>query len=132
MFLAVEPSLRADVPITSPAEREAALRGWVCAVLRADLLLGPVGDSTERQIDVEIFDGENTRRESLVFDADQHLSVDSGNQPVVAEDYRGRAFRAVQTLPLYGRTWNLWLSTRPEFDRTSEHTCPGSDWRARC
>ena len=122
-FLLLSPVFANDAPVTTPAEREAALRGWVLAVLRADLLLGTVLDLTERQIDCEVFDGDNPTSESLVFDADQHLHVDA-HQPVTVENYRGRSFHTVLPLVFYGHTWNLWLSTRPEFDRESEYRLP--------
>jgi len=122
-FLLLSPVYAQDAPVTTPAEREAALRGWVLAVLRADLLLGTVLDFTERQIDCEVFDGDHPTPDSLVFDADQHLHVDA-HQSVTAENYRGRMFRKVLPLVFYGHTWNLRLSTRPEFDQESERNLP--------
>jgi len=122
-FLLLSPVYAQDVPATTPAEREAALRGWVFAVLRADLLLGPVLDLTERQIDLDIFDGKNTMSALLVFDADQHLRV-VAHQPVTAENYRGRTFHTVLPVAFYGHTWSFWLSTRPEFDQAGERILP--------
>jgi PAS domain S-box-containing protein len=122
-FSLLSPVYAPDAPTTTPAEREAALRGWVYAALRTDLLLGPVLDSTERQIDLEIVDRDNATPGSLVFDADGHLHGNAG-QPVAPEDYRRRTFHTVQPLAVYGRTWDLWLSTRPEFDQAGEHTLP--------
>ena len=122
-FLLLSPVYAPDARTTTPAEREAALRGWVYAALSADLLLGPVVDSAERQIDFAIFDGDNPGPDSLIFDANGRLPVNA-RPPVTPVGYQGRAFHAAKPLALYGRTWNLYLGTRPEFVQTSERALP--------
>jgi len=122
-FLLLSPVYAPDAPTTTPAEREAALRGWVYAALSADLLLGPALDSTERQIDLQVFDDENPTPDSLVFAADPNRPGHA-NPPITPENFRERPFHSVQPLALYGRTWNLWLSTRPDFDQAGEHARP--------
>ena len=118
----LSPVYAPDAPATTPAEREAALCGWVYAALRADLFLEPVLDATERQIDLEIFDGDEPGPGSLVFAAGQLPG--QANQPVPPEDFQRRTFHTVQPQALAGRTWYLWLSTRPEFDQASNHALP--------
>jgi len=90
-FLLLSPVYANDVPTTTPAEREAALRGWVYASLRADLLLGPVVDSTERQIDLEVFEDDSPKVESLVFAADMN-GHGNANQPVRRKIFAGALF----------------------------------------
>jgi CHASE1-domain containing sensor protein len=100
--------------ITTEAERESALRGWVYASLRMDYLLNNIGEAAEGQLDYEVFDGTEGTRESILFDADGRLAFDEPNWR--AQTQRGTTFTASVTRKVCGRTWMVRLRTTPAFD----------------
>ncbi|MBI5381418.1 MAG: PAS domain S-box protein [Opitutae bacterium] len=122
-FLFFSPVYNKPAIPATVAEREATLRGWAYAALRVDLLLSQILESTDRQIDFEVFDQNNTLVSALTYDADDHLKG-TNRSAITKSDYRDRSFLSVVPLELHGRTWQLWLSTRPEFDRTGQHALP--------
>ena len=114
-FLLLLPLYDRGQPPRNEDERRLLLRGWTYAVLRIDSLVGGLVESTENQLDFEVFEGEATTTESLMYDADGHLARGKVRE-VTAADFAGRTFNLVVPLDIYGRRWTLRLSTRPEFD----------------
>ncbi|MDO8541876.1 MAG: PAS domain S-box protein [Opitutaceae bacterium] len=102
------------------AARERALRGWVYASLRIDLLLRAVVLAMDGQAEFEAFDGAETDEQSLLFDTNTH--VDLGGRDWVERAHRaGAALVTELPVSLFGRTWQLRLRTTPSFDARSNH-----------
>ena len=114
-FLLLLPLYERGQPPRNEDERRLLLRGWTYAVLRIDSLVGGLVESTENQLDFEVFEGDTPTMESLMFDPDAHLARGTPHE-VTATDLAGRTFNSVVPLDIYGRRWTLRVSTRPEFD----------------
>jgi PAS domain S-box-containing protein len=113
----------AGVEPADAAARAHALRSWVYASLRFDWLLRGVADAAEGQVDFEAFDGGAASADTLLFDADGKLQFDEPHwQRMAAADAGPLA--ATLKVPIYGRTWLLWLKTNAAFD------AHGNDWLA--
>jgi len=117
-FLLLAPVYQRDQPTATPEERTAALRGWTYASLRIDALLAGVTANTGMQLDFEVFEGVETTMDHQLFDTGGHLG------PVRAGDFAGRIYSTSTKLNLYGRTWTLLISTRPEFDAAGSAKLP--------
>jgi PAS domain S-box-containing protein len=118
-LLLLQPVYRRGQPSATAADRWNALTGWTYAPLRIQELFSGLSEITEHQIDFEVFDGTQPSRQSLVFDADQHLL----KSPFIAP-FQGRRFHRTLTFPAGGRDWTLTCSTRPQFDATSDQFIP--------
>jgi PAS domain S-box-containing protein len=105
-----------NAPVSDGASRERALRGWVYASLRVDLLLRGVAAAADGQLDFEAFDGSSATAETLLFDADNNLQLDEAHLADESSPRR-RAFTATLPVGVFGRTWLLRLRTSALFDR---------------
>jgi len=123
-FLLFAPIYRDNTPVATPEERVAAVRGWTYASLRIDQLLENVGANTEQQVDFEVFEGDAATMRTLLYDADGHLGQSEETRAVDAGAFRDRTFHTHARLDLYGRTWTVFFSTRPEFDAAGNRTLP--------
>jgi len=89
-------------------ERRAALAGFVYSPFRAKDLLGAIearrSDST---IDFQVFDGNSTSQDNLLFD--------SAKSPATTL----ARYRALNSLEIAGRPWTVTFATRPEFEAAS-------------
>lgn len=115
-FLAFLPVYEESVPLHSPEQREAALRGWVYASIQAAALLDDLDVSLGGQLDYEFFEGDSMETARLLFDQDGHLGKAEGGFADLAL-YRGRSFVSRNELQLLGRTWHLVVSSNEAFDR---------------
>lgn len=91
---------------TTVAERQAALVGFTVGAFRVDDLMSGVLGSTARNIRFEIFDGETTARDRLLYGDELN-----GN----ALPYRP-TFQKTVSSEIGGRTWTFAFSTWPSFD----------------
>jgi len=91
----------------APAQRRAALQGWVYAAFFMDKALDRLLDSTDADIDFEVFHGTNVTADTLLYDADRILHATS---PAQSDTPTAR-----QTIPVPGQKWTLHFSTRPGF-----------------
>ncbi len=109
-FLMYLPVYRNDAPHRSEEERRAHLLGWVYAPFRMnDLIKGMLGKWSQEiasSLDLEIYDGNTPAPNALLFDS-------SGPGP---SEVSAQAFRAVRTLPLFGRQWTVVIHSLPNFD----------------
>ncbi|MFI5337377.1 MAG: CHASE domain-containing protein, partial [Opitutales bacterium] len=123
-FLLLLPLYAPDAPLTTPQQRAAAVTGWVYAALRLDSLLQGVVESTERKLDLEVFEGTEATLDNLMFDSDGHLLA--GTQPRVVndKDFPGRMFRSAVPLSIHGRRWTLMVSSFPGFQTQSSRLLP--------
>lgn len=110
-FLLFLPLYARGAPAATPAEREAALTGWVYASLRMDDLMRGLADVGASQIDLTI--QEDGR------DGPPLLSTRSETAPAAA-------WPPAASLPVevFGRTWTFTFAPRREFANGSERLLP--------
>lgn len=117
-FLILAPVYRTRQLPATLAGRERDLLGWVYMPLRISELMEGVASQVEAMVDFELFEGVAPSRQSLLYDADGHFEK-SGDAELDARHFTGRAFHRVTRMNLYGQSWTLYTSTRPEFDATA-------------
>ncbi len=122
-FLLFLPVYHKGLPLGTPAERRAAVQGWVYAPIRIDHLMTGVAEVAGGQLDFEVFEGDGTRSETLLYDEDGHLAAGPARE-ISARDFSARVFHDLQTMVIFGRQWTLRFSTRPEFERANFSLLP--------
>jgi PAS domain S-box-containing protein len=122
-FLLFLPVYQKGVPVATAADRLAAVQGWVYAPIRIDHLMAGVADVAGGQVDFEVFEGDGTRSETLLYDEDGHIAAGPARE-ITDRDFNTRAFHDLQTLMIFGRQWTLRFSTRPEFERANFSSLP--------
>jgi PAS domain S-box-containing protein len=109
------PVYRRGLPHATPAERHAALKGWVYAAFRMhDLMRGINGrhlGEDSATLDIEIFDGTSLRPEKLMYDSD---GVDRANSS------EPTAYRSIRTIKVGGRIWTIAVYSMPAFEARRE------------
>ncbi len=122
-FLLFLPVYQKDAALGTPAERLAAVQGWVYAPIRIDQLMTGIADVAGGQLDFEVFEGDGTRSETLLYDEDGHLTAGPARE-ISDRDFSTRAFHDLQTMMIFGRQWTLRFSTRPEFEQANFSVLP--------
>jgi signal transduction histidine kinase/CheY-like chemotaxis protein len=110
-FLLFLPVYAPGAPLNTPAERTAALRGWVYASLRMDELTRGLAEAAANQLSFSI--GEDQRPDDALF------SVSPGDRP--GPNWPGPD---VSTLDLYGRTWTFRFTPAVGFTDASARVRP--------
>ncbi|MEI6105943.1 MAG: PAS domain S-box protein [Opitutae bacterium] len=123
-FLLILPVYRQGPAPTTPDERISALRGWVYASLRIDQLMYGVIGSVDGQLDLDVFEGEEMRSSTLLFDTDGHIRPDPKDRTMADADLPGRDFHRLQSLDVFGRRWTIQTSTLPLFNQSGERRLP--------
>lgn len=96
---------------TTTAARRAGLRGFLQASVQSDEMFGVVHAEEAGQIDLQVYDG-NESAPALLFRSDgARQNWDTGYRP---------RFSTTVVANVPGRTWRLVFNTRPEFDQASE------------
>ncbi|UQA59778.1 CHASE domain-containing protein [Polyangium aurulentum] len=109
-FLIYVPVYQNGMPHTTPAERQAALRGYVYSPFRADdLLHGIMGGENIPALEVKVYDGTETTPDHLLHD-----SAGRGG----GDERKGRR-RSVSTLDIAGRPWTVVVTAPVQFDPLS-------------
>ncbi len=108
------PVYRGGVVPADPAEREAAVRGWVYASVRPDLLLKGVAEAAEGLVDFEAFESGKAEGRSLLYDRDGNLDFDDEHWPALKAN-PGSGFVSELLVPVHGRTWVLRMKTAKAF-----------------
>jgi PAS domain S-box-containing protein len=99
--------------------REAALRGWVYASIRGDLLMAGVADAAQGLIDMEVFDGDGASADARIYDSDGVGAMMDPNWPGPGDLLSGES-----VVPLYGHTWTLRMRTLPAFASAATQQLP--------
>ncbi|MBI4938370.1 MAG: EAL domain-containing protein [Nitrosomonadales bacterium] len=107
-FLMFLPVYRHEAPHGTLAERRANIIGWVSSVFRADDLMDGILGHGDRDVDIDIYDGEAIHESSLMHDSD-NSRFSRGNLPAAH-------FHATQQLDIAGRTWTMVVSSLPAFE----------------
>ena len=106
-FLVYLPVYRNGTPHKTLAERRANIIGWVYAPFRMnDLMDGILGEQINN-IDLEIWDGESTSLETLMYDNDGVFS------PSLAKP---SLYNSIQRMAVIDHTWTIKLHSLPSFD----------------
>ena len=113
------PVYRGGLVPPTEAERSAALRGWVYASIRADLLMAGVADAAQGLIDLEVFDGTAATADTRIYDSDSSGAMMDPNWPIA-----GDMLAAETVLSLYDRTWTLRMRTLPAFASAGTRQLP--------
>ncbi len=113
-FQLLLPVYERGVHLETPEDRRRALQGWVFASIRIDELMQGIAALTEDQVDFDVFEGDATRRDALIYDSDGQFRNRPGGA-VTDADYAGRRFNATVPLSLYGRRWWLRISSLEGF-----------------
>ena len=122
-FLMYLPLYEKDAQLASQAQRRDKLLGWVYSPFRMnDLMQGILGAGGSR-LSFEIFDGERTQADNLLYDSDPHVHNDG---IVTAETKVGaeNVFSELRAINLSGRTWSVFVYTQPDYLSTSEDIQP--------
>ncbi|MBN8550551.1 MAG: CHASE domain-containing protein, partial [Deltaproteobacteria bacterium] len=88
--------------------RSAILKGWVYLPLVFERVLGDVAASKVAEVDFQVFDGNSTNQEALLFDS---LS----KRPRVANASAAPALSTIRSFDFAGRSWAIHIAARPEF-----------------
>ncbi|MES2818684.1 MAG: CHASE domain-containing protein [Pseudomonadota bacterium] len=102
------PIYRKDAPHSTPAERRAALEGYVSSPFRMNDFMTGIQGKNSAEIAVQIFDGEGTDEAALMY-ASGALSPEQQAQ------YPNPLARQT-TLSLAGHQWTLTITTLPAFE----------------
>ncbi|WP_161493786.1 EAL domain-containing protein [Nitrosospira lacus] len=96
---------RGNLPETLE-QRRASLVGYVYAPFRMDDFIGAVLRAELDDLDIRIFDTQSVAQDFPLFDS-------SKNQPVQSSIPQ---FRKTITIPVYGQTWTIDVTSRPQFE----------------
>ncbi len=123
-FLLLLPHYAAGLPVGTPAERAAALQGWVYASLRSDLLVGDMSAALGNEADIDVFEGRETTAATLLFDSFKNLTPSGAPRPITMADYKESRFSESRVLAIYGQEWTVRVSSLPAFDKGSSRLLP--------
>jgi CHASE1-domain containing sensor protein len=96
-----------NIPIDTPENRRAAVRGWAFARFPVRALFDRIFQPGLADIDVEVFDGSTMDEESLLYDLDGVQHFQSGG--------RRSEFARTDVVIVSGRTWTVYCSASPAF-----------------
>jgi PAS domain S-box-containing protein len=122
-FLLLLPIYAPSRPMATPQDRERALKGWVYASLRSDLLLQDIAVALGNQADIDVFEGLETTTGTLLFNSDRVIAPGE-NRLVTSADYQDRMFSEQRVFKIHGQVWTLRVSTLPSFDAASNRRLP--------
>jgi PAS domain S-box-containing protein len=112
------PVYRPGAPVSTPDERTRALRGWVYASVRMDLLLGNALRDTDGQLDVAVYERDDNDRARLVFASSEDAA-------------RGVPRKVTHTVtrPMYGRSFQVRIDANALFSHRNSSVLP---WFVLC
>ncbi|MDX8400109.1 MAG: CHASE domain-containing protein, partial [Gallionellaceae bacterium] len=99
-FLMYLPVYDNDRSYTSLAERRDSIVGWVYAPFRMDDFMEGAQGEHAADLDVEIFDGESTSSESLMYDFDDSSQT---------QRYAKSIYLTAKPVQLFGHTWTILI-----------------------
>ena len=111
-YLMVLPVFRHGSPVL-PAQRPAALLGYMYCPVTLDELMQGIAEATEQQLDFELYDSPIPTPGNLVFDEDGHIASARQQQ---------RSFTREQRLTIGGRTLTLRSSSSALFEASVQRT----------
>jgi signal transduction histidine kinase/sensor domain CHASE-containing protein len=118
-FVVYLPVYQEGEPVGTVAERRGALRGFVVGIFRADVIFGQTFRNTtifNPAIDFEVYDGEDVRSSSLVYDSNG--VKDAGEKGAAA------LFSNESHMYMGRRKWSLYFATLPGFEEEAKSYLP--------
>jgi PAS domain S-box-containing protein len=92
-----------DARFNDAASRRANIAGWVYAPFRMNDLMAGIFGEREADLDVEVYDGDSTSSEALLF----------GNAPARSTSVSAAGLRSVRSINIGGRPWTLVMHSLP-------------------
>ncbi|MDX5422187.1 MAG: CHASE domain-containing protein [Hymenobacteraceae bacterium] len=114
-FLIYLPIYRDNDMPESIQDRQRLIQGFVYSPFRAKDLMSAVLGRNFDDIDIEVYDGANLSRESLLFSTDSTLYYHTEHN---------RRFSKVSTITIGNRTWRLFITALPDFGRAADTELP--------
>ncbi len=115
-FVIYLPVYRAGASVTTVAERQSSLQGFIFANFESDKFMqGIFGEQANGLVKCEVFDG-------TVIDRD-HLLYGDTNLNAIANNDSHQLLQRV-TLPVLNRTWTIYFIAQPLFATESERDLP--------
>ncbi|MFN3407922.1 MAG: response regulator [Limisphaerales bacterium] len=96
----------ANIPLTTPENRRAAVRGWVFARFPAHALFDRILQPGLADVDVEIFDGTDMAPDQTLFDFDQVPRAGAN---------KSAEFARTDVIIVGGRMWTVYCAAKPGF-----------------
>lgn len=106
-FLMYLPRYRRDLPQNTPAERRAALLGYIYSPFRMGDLLSEFPRENPELAHFEMFSGHNTNSDSLMYRDPGLDHLPAGYKPALTQ---------MTEVDFGGQSWTLRFSTTPDFD----------------
>ncbi len=115
------PVYKSGVTPNTMAERREQFAGLVGSSFRMDDLMRGILGAKARDIDIEIYDGEEITEQALMYNADGMQHGQARSQARI---------QSVKTLEIAGHTWTLVAHSQPAFeaylDQTKQHLIAGA------
>ncbi|WP_127903928.1 CHASE domain-containing protein [Solirhodobacter olei] len=104
-FLLFDPIYKSTIAPTTQAGRIAGFYGWVYAPIPAAALVKDLSSSQHKNLAITLYDSSTIAPEHLIYSA----ANDRAHHP---------AYRVVQKLPVFGRTWTIVWQSTPAFENS--------------
>jgi len=104
-FLLVHPVYREELPLSTPAERQLAFRGWLYAAIDAQNLLHELTRSQDSTLNLEVYDGIGVDPETLIYTS----AAEAGND-------RSARYAVRKEMLVDQQIWTLVWSSTPIFE----------------
>ncbi|GAB3203109.1 PAS domain S-box-containing protein [Pontibacter aydingkolensis] len=114
-FLIYLPVYKNNVDPESIQERQKLIRGFVYSPFRAKDLLSSILEKEYQFIDLELYDGTNLDKNSLLYSSDTTLYYHTANE---------RRFSKLNTLSIGNNTWRVFVTAKPDFGKSSDTELP--------
>lgn len=98
------------------AERKKEFSGWIYAPFRAGNLMRGILGVEDPNIEFEVYDGEDIRLDSLLFDSDDKVHLEESNHSPL--------FSRKSQITLQGRAWTIYYTTPENFDLGGNKNLP--------
>jgi diguanylate cyclase (GGDEF)-like protein len=96
-------------------ERREHLAGWVYAPFRMDDLMSGLNEAKSDDVDLEIYDGDSSDVDNLMFDLDHSTFKQIESPPL---------FTSSTIIEIAGHKWTLLTRSRPEFEEREKDNTP--------
>jgi len=105
-FLIFCPAYRTGFPLSTKAEREVALKGWVYAAVRVDSLVSPVENEFLQEVEFDVYEGSSSKTGRWLWSS----SRNEPEEKVTA--HSKEIFKYTIHLDVFGQPWTLDARSR--------------------
>lgn len=114
-FLLLLPEYAPGLPVDTPRQRRAALRGWVYMTLLAERVFAGADGRVDGELDFDVFAGDNLTRTGLIFSDRNELPGNGASDT----PFTAAARHEVITVPIGGREWQVAVTASDAFEAAS-------------